>query len=151
MGRWRVGAVGGEDHGDFIVAGVDRLEEQAGTAAVDGEVSDLVDDGQRGAGVEADPLGQAVLAPRLVEGLDEFREGGAVDAPAGLDGGDAEGCREMALAPVPGGPSRWTTSVQSMKSSWLRARMRFLWRDSGEEKSKLSSIRRSFPRKVAFG
>ena len=98
LAPFREAAVGGEDHGALLVAGVDELEEQVGGAAVDGDVADLVDDEQRGAGEEADLLGEAVLAPGLGEGLDEFREGRAVDALSGLDGGDAERDGEMALA-----------------------------------------------------
>jgi hypothetical protein len=41
-------AVGGEDHGAALVAGVDQLKEQVPAAGDDGEVADLVDDQQLG-------------------------------------------------------------------------------------------------------
>ena len=65
---------------------------------VDGHVADLVDDEQGSAGVEAELVGEALLAAGLAEGVDEFGQGVAVNALAGRDGGDAEGGGEMALA-----------------------------------------------------
>ena len=41
--------VRGGDHGALLVAGVDELEEEVGALGVDGDVADLVDDGQGGA------------------------------------------------------------------------------------------------------
>ena len=73
-------AVGGEDHGALLVAGVDGLEEQVGAAAGDGQVAGLVDDEQGCAGMEAEPLGQAALALGLGQSLDQLGEGGPVDA-----------------------------------------------------------------------
>ncbi len=40
------GFVGGQDDGAAFVAGADDLEEQVGSALVDGEVADLVEDEQ---------------------------------------------------------------------------------------------------------
>ena len=52
-------AVGGEDHGALLVAGVDELEEQIAAAGDDRQVADLVDDEQREAAEEADLLAQS--------------------------------------------------------------------------------------------
>ena len=52
-------AVGGQDHGALLVAGVDELEEQVAAAGHDGQVADLVDDQQRSAAEIADALAQA--------------------------------------------------------------------------------------------
>ena len=57
-------AVGGEDHGALLVAGVDELEEQVAAAGRDRQVADLVDDEQRGAAEIADALAQAALRAR---------------------------------------------------------------------------------------
>ncbi len=132
-------AVGSEDHCAFFVAGVDELEEQVRAIAVDGEVADLVDDQRRGARVEPDFLGQVVLALRLGQGLDEFGERGAVDAFAGLDGGDAEGGGEMALAGA-GRAEEVDDLGALMKSSCPSARTRFLPSDGWKAKSKLSMV-----------
>ena len=90
-------AVRGQDHGAFLVAGVDQLEEQVGAAGGDRQVADLVDDEQRGARVEADLLGQSPLAFGLVQRRDQIGQGGAVDASAGLHRRDAERCGQMTL------------------------------------------------------
>jgi hypothetical protein len=45
------GLVGGQDDGTAFVAGADDLEEQVGSALVDGQVSDFVEDEQGGVGV----------------------------------------------------------------------------------------------------
>ncbi len=68
-------AVRGEDHGALLVAGVDELEEQAGASGGDGEVADLVDDEQRGAGEEAELLDEPPLPLGLGEGRDDLGEG----------------------------------------------------------------------------
>ena len=47
------GFVGGQDDGTAFVAGADDLEEEIGSALVDGEVADFVEDKQRGGGVFA--------------------------------------------------------------------------------------------------
>ena len=50
LAPFREAAIGGGDHGALLVAGVDELEEQIGAVGVDGDVADLVDDGQRACG-----------------------------------------------------------------------------------------------------
>ena len=75
----------------FFVSGVDQLEEQVGAAAGDGQISDLVDDEQRGAGVEADLLAQAPLAFGLGQRLDQLGEAAPVDAAACLHRSHADG------------------------------------------------------------
>lgn len=65
-------AIGGEDRGACFVSGVDQLEKQVRAAAVDGDISDFVDDEQRGPGIEADLLGQAILSLGFVLRSDEF-------------------------------------------------------------------------------
>ena len=51
-------AVGGEDHGAFLIAGIDQLEEQIAAAGRDRQIADLIDHQQRGARQEADALAQ---------------------------------------------------------------------------------------------
>ena len=55
LAPFREAAIGGEDHGTPLVAGVDELEEQVSAAGRDRKVSDLVHQ-QRGTGEEADVL-----------------------------------------------------------------------------------------------
>ena len=86
----------------FFVAGVDELEEQIGATGGDGEVADLVDDQQRGPGIEADLLGQPALPLGLAQRCNQIGQGRAIDALAGLDGGNAESRGQMRLA----GPRR---------------------------------------------
>ena len=91
-------AVAGEDHGAFFIASVHQLEEEVGTAVGDGQIADLVDDQVRCAVVKTQLFDQPALALRPGEGFDQFGEGAAIDAFPGLDRGDAERGREMALA-----------------------------------------------------
>ena len=91
-------AVGGEDHGALLVAGVDQLEEEVAATGSDGQVADLVDDQQRGAAEEADLLAQPPLAFGFGEDTDDVGQGCEVDGPSSLDRLDAEGGGEMALA-----------------------------------------------------
>ena len=58
-------AVGGEDHGAALVAGVDQLEEQVAAAGNDRQVTDLVDYQQSEATVEADL--SRLASPEMVE------------------------------------------------------------------------------------
>ena len=77
--------VGSEDHGTPLVAGVDELEEQIPAAWNDRQVSDLIDDQERGATEEADTLAQLSFAFGLGEGTHDIGQGGEVDAATGLD------------------------------------------------------------------
>src|SRR5262245_14324946 len=91
-------AVGGEDHGALLVAGVDELEEQVAAAGNDRQVSDFIHDQQRGATQEANALAQLAFPFGLGERTDVIGRACEVDAAAGLDGLDAEGSGEMTLA-----------------------------------------------------
>ena len=91
-------AVGGEDHGAAFVAGVDELEKQIAAAGHDGQVADLVDDQQRGAGKEPDALVQTAFALGAGELAEQVGQGAEVDAAAGFDRLDAERGGEMAFA-----------------------------------------------------
>ena len=67
--------VGGEDGRGGLVAPVDELEEEGGSALGHREIADLVDDQQRrvGEGLEA-PV-EVTGSPGLLEGVDEFGQG----------------------------------------------------------------------------
>jgi hypothetical protein len=67
-----------QDHCALFVSGIDQLEEQAGAPAGDGQVADLVDDQQRGAGVEADLFAQAPLTFGLGQRFDQLGEAAPV-------------------------------------------------------------------------
>lgn len=127
-------AIGGEDHGALFVAGVDQLEEQVGAARCDRQVTDLIDDQQRCAGKKPDLLPERAFALGFGELGDEIGQRDEVDRLAGADCLD-RGRVAMWLLPVPGGPSRWTTSARSMKSRPASARMRFLSSEGWNEKS----------------
>ncbi len=91
-------AVGGEHHGALLVACADQLEEQVGAFPGQGQVADLVDDQQCGPGVEAQLGGELSGAVGQRQRVDQFGQGAAVDAFAGLDGGHAECAGQVALA-----------------------------------------------------
>ena len=74
------------------------MEEQARAALRDGQVSDFIDDEDRGPCEEADFFGELALSFGFGEGFGEFRERRLVDAFSGFDGGDAQGCGEMGLS-----------------------------------------------------
>src|SRR3954464_11574340 len=72
-------AVGGEDHGAALVAGVDQLKEQVPAAGDDGQVADLVDDKELRPAKKADALPQGALTLGLGQRADELGEGCEVD------------------------------------------------------------------------
>jgi len=43
-------AIGGEDHGAFLISGIDELEEQIAATWDDRQIANLIDDKERGAG-----------------------------------------------------------------------------------------------------
>ena len=59
---FRKAAVRGEDHRALFVARIDQLEEQVAAAGYDREVTDLIDDQERGPAVEPEPLAQRGLS-----------------------------------------------------------------------------------------
>ena len=71
--------IGREDDGTPLVAGVDELEEQISATGNDGQVSDFIDDQERGATEEADALGQLSFAFGLGKGTDDIGQGGEVE------------------------------------------------------------------------
>ena len=85
--------VGGEHGRGVLVAPVDELEEEGGSALAQREIADLVNDQQRrvGEGLEA-PV-EVPGGPGLLEGVDEFGQGAVVDPAAALGGGDGDGER----------------------------------------------------------
>src|SRR5690242_16375249 len=91
-------AVGGQDHRALFVAGIDELKEEITAAVHDRQITDLVDDEQRGAAEPADALAQLTLTLGLGEGADDVGKGGEVDAAPSLDGLDAERHGKMRFA-----------------------------------------------------
>ena len=90
LGPFGKSTVGCQDHGAFFVTGVDQLKERICAACGDGQIADLVDDEQGRPCIEADFLNQSAFPFGLAQRLDQFGERRAIDAPAGLDGGNAE-------------------------------------------------------------
>ena len=95
---FREASVRCKDHRAFFVSCIYDLEEQACSAFGDGQVSDFIDDEQRGPSEEADFFGEPALSLGFGEAVGEFCERGFVDAFSGFDGGDAECCREVGLS-----------------------------------------------------
>ena len=91
-------AVGGEDHGALLVAGVDELEEQVAAAGNDRQVADLVDDQERCAAEIAQALPELPFALGGGQRGDDVGQSGEVDALAGLDRLDGERGGQVALA-----------------------------------------------------
>ena len=82
----------------LFIARVYELEEEVGPSRGNRQVADLVDDQERGAGMEADLLRQPALPLGLAQRFDQFGKARSIDAPAGLDGGDPKRRGQVALA-----------------------------------------------------
>jgi hypothetical protein len=91
-------AIGGQDHGTLLIAGVDQLEEQIAGTSPDGEIADLINDEQRRAAEEADTFAQTSFTVGLGERVDDVGERREVDPAASADSLDAESCRQMTFA-----------------------------------------------------
>src|SRR5215212_7434149 len=91
-------AIGGEDQGSLLVAGVDQLEEEVAATGHDRQVADLVDDQQGKAAVEADLLAQAALPLGPGERADKIGQCREVDRASRLHGLDPERQAQVALA-----------------------------------------------------
>jgi hypothetical protein len=83
--------VRGQDHGAFLVAGIDELEEQVAATWGDRQIADFVDHQQRTAAQEADFLPQRTLAFGFGEDGDEIGERDEVDTLSGADRLDCGG------------------------------------------------------------
>ena len=92
------GLVGGQDDGTALVAGADDLEEEVGSALVDGQVADFVEDEQGGAGVFAQLGFEGAFGLGGVQGVDDVDGVGEEHVHALLAGGVAEGGGEVGLA-----------------------------------------------------
>src|ERR1700745_467935 len=90
-------AIRSQDHGSFLVTGIDELEKQIAAAGYDRQVANLVDDEERGASEEPQTLAQRAFAFGLCQGGDDVGERGERDALSSLHGFDRERRREMAF------------------------------------------------------
>ena len=86
------------DHRAFFATCIYNLEEQARSALRYGQISDFIDDEQRGPCEEADFFGEPALSFGFGGAVGGFGERGFVDALSGFDGGDAERGREVGLS-----------------------------------------------------
>jgi hypothetical protein len=96
------GLVGGVDGGGALVAAVDDLEEEVGVAGVVGEVADLVEAQELGAGAEAEALLEGVAGVALAEVGEQGAGGGEERGDAAQDGLVAEVLGEHGLADAVG-------------------------------------------------
>ena len=80
------GQVGGDEQGAVLVAAADELEEEVGGASVVGEVSELIDHEQRGAGVVAEAAFEGAGGLLSVEVEEEVGGGGEEGGVPGEDG-----------------------------------------------------------------
>ena len=92
------GFVGGQDDGTAFVAGADDLEQEVGTALVDGEIADFIKDEEGGGGVFAQFGFEGAFGLGGVQGVDDVDGVGEEDALAVLAGGVAEGRGEVGFA-----------------------------------------------------
>ena len=79
-------SVRGEDHRAFFATRIDDLEEQACSALRDGQISDFIDDKDRGPREEADLFGELALPFGVRESFGEFGKRRFVDAFSGFPG-----------------------------------------------------------------
>ena len=92
------GFVGGQDDGAAFVAGADDLEEEVGSALVDGQITDFIKDEESGCGVAAQFGFQRAFGLGGVEGVDDVDGVGEEDALAVLAGGVAQRGGEVGFA-----------------------------------------------------
>lgn len=92
------GLVGGQHDGAAFVASADDLEEEVGTALVDGQVTDFVEDEHGRRGVFAQLGLEVALGLGGVEGVDDIDWVGEEDADALLAGGVAQCGGKMGFA-----------------------------------------------------
>ena len=96
------GFVGGQDDGAALVAGADDLEQEVGSALVDGQVADFIEDEQGGCGVAAQFGFEGAFGLGGVEGVDDVDGVGEEDALAVLAGGVTQGGGEVGFAKAQG-------------------------------------------------
>ena len=89
--------VGREYGGCALVAAIDELEEEHGSGLADRQVTDLVDDQERGIGQRLEPMCEPPCGLCFFQRCDEVGQGAVVDTPAALRGLDGETDREMRL------------------------------------------------------
>ena len=94
--------VGGEDHGAFLIAPADELEEQVGAGLVDGEIADLINDQQSGDDIGLEFLVEFTFGQGFAEGGDHVGGGGKQYPVALLNGFEAESDRQVCLADAGG-------------------------------------------------
>ena len=92
------GFVCGEDDGTAFVAGTNDLEQKVGSALVDGQVADFVEDENGRSGVFAQFGFKCSFGLGGVEGVDDINGVGEENAQARLAGGVAERGGEMGFA-----------------------------------------------------
>src|SRR3954447_19578181 len=92
------GLIGGDQHGTPLVASSDELEQHAGLGLVLGDVGKIIADQQVEAIKAVDGGLEVKLAASQLELLHEIGGAGEEDAPSVLDEGQADSCRQVALA-----------------------------------------------------
>ena len=97
FGPFGKASVGGQDHGAFLVACADQLEEQAGAFLGQWQVADLIDDEQCGSAHLAQFLVQLSAVVGLGQVADQVGQCGSVDTFAGLDSGHAKGAGQVVM------------------------------------------------------
>ena len=104
FGPFGEGSIGGQDHGGFLVACADQLEEQVGAFFGQRQVADLIDDEQSGSAQLSKFLVQLSAVLCLGQVADQIGQCGAIDTFAGLDYGHAQGVSQMVMSSNPDKP-----------------------------------------------
>ena len=91
LGPFGESSIGGQDHGAFLVACADQLEEQAGTFFGQRQVADLIDDEQCGPAHLAKFPVQLCAVVCLGQVAEQIGQCGSINTFAGLDGRHAQG------------------------------------------------------------
>ena len=92
------GPVAGDAQRAAFVGGGDEAEQQLGAGVIERGEADFVDDDQVVAEQGVDDAADGVVGQAAVEGLGQVGGGEVADLVPGLDGGDAEGDQDVALA-----------------------------------------------------
>ncbi len=91
------GAVGGEDHGAFLIACADQLEEQVGAFFGQRHKAGLIDDEPRVVGELAEFRGQCPCAVRHGQPIEQLGQGGAVNAFSGFERTQTQSTRQVVI------------------------------------------------------
>ena len=119
-----------------LVARADQLEEDAGLGLILGDIGEIVEDQQVIFVELVDGRFEREIAPGDLQLLNEVGGAGEEHAPSLLDEREAEGCRQVATSPPPGGPNSSKLAPFSSQASPAASACPAPWRPSARRRSR---------------